>query len=321
MMRQAGRYLPEYRALRERHTFLEMCRRPELAAEVTLQPLRRFDLDAAIIFSDILIFFPALGLEIDFPSGGPVVTHPIATARDIARLRPLEAEHDLAPVYEAIQLCLQELAPAKPLIGFCGGPFTLACYAIEGGGSSTWTRVKAFMRDEPALMMQLLDRFTAAAAAHLRAQLHAGAHAVQIFDSWAGLLSRDEFEKYGKPYLRRLVEATRRFGAPVIVFARGVPADWLPGIHADLYSFDARADLRAAFQAVSPAGVQGNLDPALLLGAKAKAVAEVERLLTSMTGVDRYVFNLGHGVPPQTPPEMLAAIVETVHVFSGSSRS
>jgi uroporphyrinogen decarboxylase len=316
MMRQAGRYLPEYRALREQHTFLEMCRRPEVAAAVTLQPLRRFDLDAAIIFSDILIFLPALGLDVDFPAGGPVVARPIAAARDIARLRPLEAERDLAQVYQAIRLCVQELAGAKPLIGFCGAPFTLACYAIEGGGSTAWPRVKAFIHDSPALMGRLLDGLADAAAAHLQAQLDAGADAVQIFDSWAGLLGRDDFERYSKPYLTRLVASARRPGAPVIVFARGVPAAWLPGIGADMYNLDARADLRDAYRVLKPAGVQGNLDPALLLRPAATAVAEAVRLVVSMAGVERYVFNLGHGVPPQTPPETIEAVVEAVHGLS-----
>jgi uroporphyrinogen decarboxylase len=317
MMRQAGRYLPEYRKVREQHTFLDMCFKPDVAAEVTLQPIRRFGFDAAIIFSDILIFLPAMGLEVDFPGGGPQIANPIAGHDDVGKLRAIAPEAAIPEVYEAIRICVDQLAGRTPLIGFCGAPFTLACYAIEGKGSKDWSRAKAFLYSHPQAAADLLDKLADAGAAHLRAQLDAGAAAVQIFDSWAGSLSRADFDRYGKPYLRRLVDGARRPGVPVIVFARGVPGEWLDGIGADMYNLDWRADLPAAYQLLNPAGVQGNLDPAFLLSSAELAVAEARRILTAMKGKERFVFNLGHGVLPPTPPETVRAVVDAVHGFRG----
>jgi uroporphyrinogen decarboxylase len=321
MMRQAGRYLPEYRAVRERHSFLDMCFLPEVATEVTLQPIRRFAMDAAIIFSDILIFLPALGLDVQFPGGGPQITNPIQSTADVDRLGALDAERAIPQVYEAIRRAVAGLEGERPLIGFCGAPFTLACYAIEGKGSKDWSHAKAFLYRDPSAARSLLDKLADAAIAHLDAQIAAGATAVQIFDSWAGVLSRRDFEAFGKPYLARIVAAVRRPGLPVIVFARGVPPAWLGDIGADLYNFDWRVDLREACGAVAPAGVQGNLDPAFLLGPRERAVKETERILTAMNGVPRFVFNLGHGVLPQTDPDTVKAVVDTVHEWTPGKTS
>jgi uroporphyrinogen decarboxylase len=313
MMRQAGRYLPEYREIRKRHTFLEMCNTPQLAAEVTLQPLRRFDFDAGIIFSDILIFLPAMGLEIDFPEGGPRLANPVGSAADVAKLRSLDAEAAIPQVYEAIRICVRELDAKTPLLGFCGAPFTLACYAIVGRGSKDWSAAKAFLYREPEAGKQLLDKLADANIAHLGAQIDAGAAAVQIFDSWAGVLSRDDFDAFSKPYLSRIVSAVRTKGVPVLVFARGVPPEWLDGIGADIYNLDWRSDLPAAYKVLQPAGVQGNLDPALLLGPRERAMAQARAIAESMADADRYVFNLGHGVLPQTDPDTVAAVIDAVH--------
>jgi uroporphyrinogen decarboxylase len=316
MMRQAGRYLPEYREVRARHSFLDMCLKPEVAAEVTLQPVRRFGMDAAIIFSDILIFLPAMGLRVAFPEGGPRVEKPITSESDVHRLRPLDTQAAIPQVYDAIRLCISELDERTPLIGFCGAPFTLACYAIEGKGSKDWSHAKAFMYREPAAANHLLGKLAEAAAAHLNAQIDAGAHVVQIFDSWAGALNRNDFEMWCKPYLRQIVNAVRRPDVPVIVFARGVSPEWLDGIGADMYSMDWRTSLGDASHVLRPAGVQGNLDPAFLLASQETVVAETHRILHEMKGVNRFVFNLGHGVLPSTPVDAVQAVVDTVHEFA-----
>jgi uroporphyrinogen decarboxylase len=315
MMRQAGRYLPEYREVRAKHTFLEMCHTPEVAAEITLQPLRRFDLDAAIIFSDILIFLPAMGMPVDFPTGGPVVERPIASAADVDKLGPLDPKKHIPEVYDAISLTAEKLAGERPLIGFCGAPFTLACYAIEGKGSKEFAGARSFMHQNPEATKMLLDKLADAAFLHLAAQVEAGASVVQIFDSWAGLLSRADFDEFAKPYLTRVVERARPLGVPIIAFARGISAPWLDGIGADVYSIDWRDDIRAAYDAVGGAGVQGNLDPVLLLASKEKAVASAQEICRSMAGIDRYIFNLGHGVLQHTPPENVQAVIRAVHSF------
>lgn len=313
MMRQAGRFLPEYREVRSKHSFMEMCLKPEVAAEVTLQPIRRFGMDAAIIFSDILIFLPAMGLNVIFPEGGPRIENKIESVADVERLVPIVPEEAIPQMYEAMRITVRELGEKTPLIGFCGAPFTLSCYAIEGKGSKDWSYTKAFMYRHPEAATMLLEKLTEASIAHLNAQLDAGARAVQIFDSWAGVLSRNDFEAWGKPYLSRIVAEVRRPGVPVIVFARGVPFEWLHDIGADMYNLDWKTDLAAAYQSLSPAGVQGNLDPAFLLGPPERAVAETRRILESMRGMNRFVFNLGHGVLPPTSPETVQAVVETVH--------
>jgi uroporphyrinogen decarboxylase len=315
MMRQAGRYLPEYREVRAKHSFLEMCHTPKVAAEITLQPLRRFDLDAAIIFSDILIFLPAMGMPVDFPKGGPVVEQPISSAADVEKLGPLEPKKHIPEVYEAISLTVEQLAGEKPLIGFCGAPFTLACYAIEGKGSKEFAGARSFMHRNPEATRQLLDKLADAAVLHLVAQVDAGASVVQIFDSWAGLLSQADFNEFAKPYMARIVERARPLGVPIIAFARGVPALWLYGIGADVYSIDWRDDIRASYDALGGAGVQGNLDPVLLLASQEKAVASAQEICRTMAGIEGYIFNLGHGVLQHTPPENVKAVIDAVHSF------
>jgi uroporphyrinogen decarboxylase len=316
MMRQAGRFLPEYRAVREKHTFQEMCLTPEVAAEVTLQPVRRFGMDAAILFSDILTILPGMGLEIDFPGGGPQVINKIESAADVDKLIPLVPEEAIPQVYEAVRICRSELDGKTPLIGFCGAPFTLACYAIEGKGSKDWSNVKAFMYSQPEAAASLLDKLADAAAAHLKAKVDAGAQAVQIFDSWAGVLNKVDFDKYSKPYIKKIVDSIKPTGVPVIVFARGVPPEWQTGIDANVFSLDWRTPLRESHKTLQPAGVQGNLDPACLLAPPEIAVNQTKKILEEMKDVDGYIYNLGHGVTPKTPVDTVKAVVDTVHQFN-----
>lgn len=321
-MRQAGRYLPEYRAIRQKHNFLEMCHTPELAAEVTLQPVRRFDLDAAIVFSDILVFLPAMGLAVEFPEGGPRVSQPIRTSDDVERLLPLDAGRQLPEIYEAVSLCADRLEGTLPLFGFCGAPFTLACYMLDGQRSKEFAAARSFLHRHEEAARTLLEKLAESAAQHLIAQVKAGATAVQIFDSWAGLLGKDDFDEYCHPYIGRIVAAVKPLGVPVFVFARGVPPAWLAGLGAHVYSLDWRADLAEARRVLAPAGVQGNLDPVLLASSKLSAVAAATAVCQSMRDVPSYVFNLGHGVLPDTPVENVSAVIEAVHAVKlAGSRS
>lgn len=312
-MRQAGRYLPEYRAIRQKNSFLDMCHTPELVAEVTLQPVRRFDLDAAIVFSDILVFLPAMGLPVDFPEGGPRLRQTIGSARDVVRLTLHDPTWQLQEIYEGVSLCADKLDGTLPLFGFCGAPFTLACYALEGQGSKEFSAARMFLHKQEAAAHQLLDKLAESAARHLVAQVHAGATAVQIFDSWAGLLGKDDFDQFCRPYIQRIVAAVKPLGVPVFVFARGVPAAWQVDLGAHVYSLDWKADLPESRRVLAPAGVQGNLDPVLLASSKSHASAKATAMCESMREVPSYVFNLGHGVLPATPVEHVAAVIDAVH--------
>jgi len=269
--------------------------------------------DAAIIFSDILVFLPALGLEVEFPEGGPEVKTPIASTEDVERLGGLDPERDIPQVYEAVAMCADALGGSLPLFGFCGAPFTLACYAIEGKGSKEFASARGFLHRHEEAAHTLLTKLAEAASAHLAAQVRAGASAVQVFDTWAGLLSRRDFDLFSRPYLARIVKQAKTLGVPVFVFARGVPAAWQADLGAHVYSLDWRADLREARAALAPAGLQGNLDPVLLASSKVRAVEEAMALGESMSGVANYIFNLGHGVLPHTPVENVAAVLEAVH--------
>jgi len=321
LMRQAGRYLPEYREIRKLHTFLEMCHTPEVVAEVTLQPVRRFDLDAAIVFSDILVFLPALGLPEEFPEGGPKVSRPIGSPEDVERLGSLDPGRHIPEIYDAVSLCVERLDGSHPLFGFCGAPFTLACYAIEGQGSKEFARARAFLLRHERAGHQLLDKLAESAAAHLVAQVKAGATAVQVFDTWAGLLGRRDFDEFSRPYLERIVTAVKPLGVPVFVFARGVPAAWQAGLGAHVHSLDWRADLAESRRVLAPAGLQGNLDPVLLASSKLRAVATATAMCEEMRDTQAYVFNLGHGVLPETPVENVAAVIDAVHAVKLARRA
>ena len=314
-MRQAGRALPEYRAIRAEHDFEEVVRTPELAAEVTLQPVRRYGVDAAILFSDIVTPLQGLGVGVEIrPGVGPVVEHPVRGEADLARLRPLEVEEDLDFVLDTVSILVRELD--VPLIGFGGAPFTLASYLVEGGPSKSYTRTKAMMFGHEALWHALMERLGEITLASLRGQVARGASAVQLFDSWAGALHPDDYARYVEPHSRRIFEGLADLGVPRIHFGvtTGELLGAMAGAGADVVGVDWRVPLAAARQRV-PAGVglQGNLEPAVALGPWELVEARVREVLAAAGGRADHVFNLGHGVLPETDPSVLERVVELVH--------
>jgi uroporphyrinogen decarboxylase len=317
-MRQAGRSLPEYRAIRERYSLLEICRRPEVCAEVTLQPIRRLGVDAAILFADIMIPLIATGVDLDIVENvGPVIRHPIRTAGDIAALRPIEPELDVPYVLETIRLLRGELG-GTPLIGFAGAPFTLAAYLVEGKPSRDFVRVKGFMYREPDLWHALMTRLGDMVTSYLQAQIAAGAQAVQLFDSWVGALSPRDYARYVLPYSRRILAAVSG-SVPVIHFGTNSATllDQMAAAGGDVIGVDWRIPLDAAWDRVGPErGVQGNLDPCVLLAPPAVIEEQARDVLDRAAGRPGHIFNLGHGVHPETPVDHLARLVEFVHTYS-----
>ena len=319
LMRQAGRYLPEYRALRERHGFLELCRTPAAAAEVTLQPLRRFALDAAILFADILLIVEPLDLGLEFARGeGPLIHRPVRSAADVARLKPVDVESAVGSVFETVRLVRRELPPTVALVGFAGAPFTVASYLVEGGASREFLWTKRLMYEAPAAWHRLLEILADATATYLNGQIDAGAQAVQLFDSWVGALAPDDYRAYVLPHSRAVVRALRS-GTPVIHFGTGTAA-LLPLMReagGDVIGLDWRVDLDRAWEAVGhDVGVQGNLDPAALLARPALFRDRVKAILARAGGRPGHIFNLGHGVHQTTPVEHVAALVDMVHELS-----
>jgi uroporphyrinogen decarboxylase len=316
VMRQAGRYLPEYLETRARTTFLGLCRTPDLAAEVTLQPLRRFDLDAGIIFSDILIPVEAMGLPLEFDEG-PKLPELVRSERDVQKLRVPDPADTMRFVQDAIRIVKKEM-PEKPLLGFAGAPFTLASYMIEGGGSSSYAETKKFLYSEPKAGRALLDKIAETVALHLMAQIEAGADAVQIFDSWAGHLSRDDYLNFAFPFTLRIIEAVRAKQVPIILFAKGVHAcfEELAASGADVLGIDWTTPLADARKATRDRVVlQGNLDPCVLLGPIERMEREVQRIMNEALGGKGHVFNLGHGILPSTPVDHMAALIDAVKRF------
>ena len=318
LMRQAGRVLPEYRALKERHDFVELVRTPELAAEVTLQPIRRFGFDAAIIFSDILVVPEALGLAYRFRDGGGIaMERAIRSAEDVDRLAVDGVEERLAYVAEALKLVKRELAGGTALIGFAGSPWTVACFMIEGGSGAGFPRARELLARDRAAYDLLAERLTAATIRYLHLQIDAGAEVVQVFDTLGGLLAQEEFQAASGRWLGDVVRGVAG-RVPVIVFAKGAHANWpdLVATGAQVLGFDSSADL-AWFRDRLPAGIgiQGNLDPAILETTPDRVAAETRRVLESLRGRPGHVFNLGHGVPPAAPLENLEALVATVRSF------
>jgi len=323
-MRQAGRYLPEYRELRGDRDILTSIRRPEEAVEITLQPLRRMPLDAAIVFSDIVVPLVAIGMPIRIVQGrGPVLDDPIRDAAALTRLRPLEPEADEPYVLDAIRLVVKELD--VPLIGFAGAPFTLASYLIEGGPSRDHARTKALLWSEPAIWNELLERLVTIVVAHVGAQVEAGARAIQIFDSWVGAVAPGTYEAAVAPHMRRLFAAIGGLGVPVIHF--GVGTGELLGAMAaaggDAIGIDARVPLDAGWDRVggpSRRAVQGNLDPSALLAPWDVVERETLGVLSRAGDRDGHVFNLGHGVLPATPVATLQRVVDLVHARTERGR-
>lgn len=315
LMRQAGRHLPEYRALKEKHPFWELARTPELAAEVTLQPVRRYRVDAAILFQDIMTPLPAMGASVDF-APGPVLERPIRSEADLATLRLPEAEAIAPFVPETIRLLRRELD--VPLIGFGGAPLTLATYLVEGSGSKEYPRFRGLLRSDPKLAHRLLDLLTETTIRYLRTQVEAGAQAIQLFDSWAGIHDEPRYAAFGLPYARRVLEAVGELGVPRIYIAVGsthlLPA--FGSLPLEAVSVDWRTPLDLARRAMGARvrAVQGNLDPAALLGPEATVRREAERVLRAGLG-GAHVFNLGHGMLPQVDPSRVEALVDAVRGF------
>jgi uroporphyrinogen decarboxylase len=318
-MRQAGRYMADYRALRERYSLLQICAEPELAVAVTLQPVDVIDVDAAILFSDLLLPFTPMGLPFDFLKGeGPSVEHPIRHAADVERVRVVDLRDGLRHVLETIGLLRKELEGRVPLIGFGGAPFTMASYAIEGGPSTSYAKTKAFMYAQPAAWHTLCDRFATVMADYMRAQVEAGAQAIQIFDSWAGQLSRADYREYALPHTRRIFDALAPLDVPTIHFGVGTLAI-LPDMKAaggDVIGVDWRLPLDEAWKIVGhERGIQGNLDPTRLLGPTHGLFGTADEVLRRAAGRPGHIFNLGHGVLPNTPLENVQALAKHVHAF------
>ncbi|MCQ0002634.1 uroporphyrinogen decarboxylase [Streptomyces sudanensis] len=317
-MRQAGRSLPEYRSVREGVPMLESCMRPDLVAEITLQPVRRHGVDAAIYFSDIVVPLKAIGVDLDIKPGvGPVVAEPIRRREGLARLRDLTPD-DVAYVTEAIGTLTGELG-ATPLIGFAGAPFTLASYLVEGGPSRNHEHTKALMYGDPGLWADLLDRLADITAAFLRVQIEAGASAVQLFDSWVGAIAPDDYRRRVMPASSKVFDAVAGYGVPRIHF--GVGTGELLGLMgeagADVVGVDWRVPLDEAARRVGPGrALQGNLDPAVLFAPREAVEEQTRRVLDAASGLEGHVFNLGHGVLPTTDPDALTRLVEHVHTLT-----
>jgi len=328
LMRQAGRYLPEYRATREKAgSFITLMSTPELACEVTLQPIDRFGLDGAILFSDILTIPHAMGLGLHFVEGeGPKFERPIRSAADVAKLGQPDPARDLGYVMDAVALIRRELDGRVPLIGFAGSPWTLMCYMVEGGSSDDWRRAKALLRDDPRAAHQLLDLLARSVADYLNAQSAAGAQALMIFDSWGGTLTPYDYREFSLQYLERVVSllVREREGrrVPLIVFTKGCrQLEALADIGADCVGLDWTMDIGRARERVGDrVALQGNLDPALLYASATAVRAEVGHILRSYGAHPGHVFNLGHGIGVGTPPENVAALVDAVRELSPGLR-
>jgi uroporphyrinogen decarboxylase len=317
-MRQAGRYMPEYRAVREKYTMLEAIRSPEASHQITLQPINAFDLDAAIIFADILTPLIGMGINLDFIKGeGPQIENPIRATRDIDMLGTPAAEEAMPYAIEAVRLVVADLNPRNiPLIGFCGAPFTLASYAIEGGGSKNYERTKAMMYSEPAAWKRLMDKVVTVVSDLLAQQVKAGASAVQIFDSWVGALSPQDFSKFVQPYTAQLIENAKKSGVPVIYFSTGTTSmlDVIADMNSDVVSIDWRMDLGKAWNQLKPnQAIQGNLDPLLLFAPWREVKENIDRILAEADGRPGHIFNLGHGILPGAPVDTVRRIAEYVH--------
>lgn len=317
IMRQAGRHLPEYRALRAKHAFMEVVRTPALAAEVTLQPVRRYDMDAAILFSDILTIPEALGVDVSFPKGvGPRLVPTVQTAEEIAALPDADVREHLDYVAGAVRETRRLLGEDKALLGFSGAPWTLACYMVEGGGSKSFSTIRSMVYRDPDALNHLLERLADLVIEYLRMQVEAGVDAVQLFDTWAGDFRREDYERVAAPSARRIVETLRADGVPVVMFAKNpghllqTAIDMKPSVVA----VDWRVDLAdaAGRAAAAGIGVQGNLDPAELFASPEWIERRVHELHAAVGGRTGHVFNLGHGIWPSAPISGVSAFVEAI---------
>ena len=318
-MRQAGRYMVEYRRLREKHSILELCKMPELAAQVTLQPIDRFALDAAIIFADILLPLEPMGLSLEFAEGeGPIIHNPVRDRTAVDRLKVID-DTELQYVMDAISLTRKMLAGRVPLIGFAGAPFTLASYAIEGGSSRNYIHTKQMMYREPETWHRLMDKFARVITGYLRRQIKAGAQAVQLFDSWVGCLSAGDYDEYVMPHVQLIFEGLKHEGVPLIHFGTGTTAilKAMRQAGGDVIGIDWRIPIDEAWAMVGyDRAVQGNLDPVTLFGPMSEIERRVTDILRRAAGRPGHIFNLGHGILPNTPVENVAATIDLVHKLS-----
>lgn len=319
-MRQAGRFLSEYRAIRAHHTLLEICAQPELAAQVTLQPVTRLGVDAAILFADILLPLVPMGIQLEFAAGeGPVIHNPIQSAADVAALRPVEPRESLANVLAAIRIVRNELDGTTALIGFAGAPFTLASYLIEGGSSRNLLKTKRMMYSDPQSWHRLMEKLAQVIADYLSAQIDAGAQAVQLFDSWVGTLTPDDYREYIFPYSKSIFAALQKTGVPTIHFGTGT-ASLLPLMKeagGNVIGIDWQTPLDWAWSLLGhQVAVQGNLDPVAFYAPEAELDKRVERILRQAGGRPGHIFNLGHGILPDTPVDQVKRVVELVHEWS-----
>jgi len=324
-MRQAGRILPEYRQMRERWTLIEICRQPELCAEVTLQPVRRMPVDAAVMFADIMLPLIGIGVDLELVDNvGPVVRHPIRDRAGIEALRPIEPEQDVPFVLETVRILKRELAGKTAVLGFSGAPFTLASYLIEGRPTREFALTKAMMYGEPELWHALMDRLTSIMIAYLRAKADAGVDALQLFDSWIGALGPQDYETYVRPYTQRIFAALAPTGLPFIHFGTntGGLLDQMKDDGGSVLGVDWRVPLDVAWDRIGhDKGIQGNLDPALLLAPRAVMEAGAEDVLRRAAGRPGHIFNLGHGLLPQSPLDNVLRLVDFVHERSSERSS
>jgi uroporphyrinogen decarboxylase len=325
MMRQAGRYMPEYRAIREKHGFLEMCRTPELAVEVSMQPVDLIGVDAAIMFSDILVSFPGMGLDLEFAAGeGPVIHNPVRTAADVARVHVADPIETTGFVMETIRILRHELRDKVPLIGFAGAPFTLASYMIEGRGTRDYEHTKALMWSDPAAWDRLMRTISDTVIAYLSAQIDAGAQVVQLFDSWVGYVAPRDYERYVLPHSARVIEEVGRKGVPVIHFANGGTSmlDLVQRAGGDVLGIDWRLDMRTAVEIIDERyGIQGNIDPVALFAPDEELERMVVEILEAVGTRPGHIFNLGHGIHKTSDPERAKRLLELVHEHSRRIRA
>jgi uroporphyrinogen decarboxylase len=320
IMRQAGRYLPDYHKVRGKVTFLELCKTPELAAEVTLQPVDILGVDAAILFSDILVVLDAMGMPLEFrEKQGPVLPSPIRSKADVDKLIVPDPAEKLGYVMDTIYLLRRELVDKVPLIGFCGAPFTLATYMVEGGSSKNFFQTKKMMYSEPELYGAMLDKVTECTISYLQAQVEAGAQALQVFDSWAGALAPCDFAEFALPYVKKIMTALKPAGVPLIYFANNGSTlmNLSKTCGADVQGLDWRVSLTDAIKVFGPdISIQGNLDPCALLLPEDKLEKRIAGILEEGKAARGHIFNLGHGILPETPPEKAKFVVDTVHRLS-----
>lgn len=315
IMRQAGRYLPEYRAVREKYDFLTMCKTPELASEVTIQPIDRFGLDAAIIFSDILVIPEAMGMRLEMvESKGPVFEKPIQGIEDIDKLELKDIDERLSFVYDAVKLTKERLQNRVPLIGFSGAPWTLAAYMVEGSGNKSFDKAKSFIRNCPSAAHSLLQKLSAAVSCYLREKIECGCDVVQIFDTWAGILTAEEYDEFSLKYIKQIVDNIKSAGAPIIVFAKGIDSySKLAALDCDVIGVDWTADLGAVRKQIDGRkALQGNLNPAIMLSSPEEIKTHAGSVLESYGCSNGHIFNLGHGILPNTPVENVKALVDYI---------